>query len=290
MQDVVERLGQWWWQNFPKKLEGLKPAATDEEIAATEKALGVTFPEGLRALYRWRGGPADDGDASLFGNFSMMRLDQIVSTHKMMNELADRGDFKGTSWWRKTWVPILDRGNGDNIVWDPKGAFSGEPGQVLEFVHDYARREILAPSFDAYLTAFVESLEAGNIWQLDTDGGYLLDDDLQFHDFLAKRFKGYPIVAVDGAGKRGKKATKAPPPIAADPSRPVKPYNVNTRFEVADQVEHPKFGLGVVQSVEEAKCTIRFSDGERGLVHGRGSGAALGKPPRVDHTTGPRKV
>jgi hypothetical protein len=44
-----------------------------------------------------------------------------------------------------------------------------------------------------------------------------------------------------------------------------KPYSPSTTFAVGDAIDHPKFGVGVVTSVEDARVTILFENGERKL-------------------------
>jgi len=58
--------------------------------------------------------------------------------------------------------------------------------------------------------------------------------------------------------------------VAPDPLRPPSPYRPAGRYAPADRIEHPKFGLGVVELVlGPGKIQVWFDDGERVLVHGR---------------------
>lgn len=291
MKDVVARLQRWLEQHCPHKLEQLAPGLRDEEIEAHEHQLGVTFPEGMRALYRWRNGALPGQFAvSIIGRYDLSPLAQIAERQKMLNELLDQGSFKTSNWWRKTWLPVFDKGTGDLLCWDPRGSLGGSPGQVLEFWHTDHDRTVLAPSFDGFLTAYVDSLDAG-LWTYDEEDG--LEDDDQFKALLAKRFPGYPFRAIDFEGKRTRKPapTLAPPPIEADPGRPVKSYSASMRYEVGDQVTHPKFGTGVVQTIDQAKVDILFEAGRRTLVHAGSGGEKLEKPKRIDHSKPePRKL
>lgn len=286
MNDVVERLGQWLWKNCPAKLDQLAPGLTDEAITTYEQMLKVKLPEGMRALYRWRNGTLPHvKHADIIGRYQLLPLLRVVADQKMMNELREKGEFKTGNWWRATWVPVFDKGTGDLICWDPRGSFSGEPGQVLEFWHTDHDRRILAPSFDGFLTAYVESLEAG-VWTYNEEEGF--EDNGLFIDFLAKKFPGYPHTAIDFKGRPPKRPPPPPPAIDAAPGREVKPYSIATRFEVGDPVTHPQFGAGVVQSVEQTKAEILFSVGRRTLVHARGGGEKLAKPAPIDHTQSKR--
>lgn len=49
-----------------------------------------------------------------------------------------------------------------------------------------------------------------------------------------------------------------------------RPYAVNERFDATDLLEHPTFGLGVVESVRgDGKIVVLFRDGEKTLIHGK---------------------
>lgn len=62
---------------------------------------------------------------------------------------------------------------------------------MLESWKGDSDRNIVAPSFEAWLTAFVDSLEAG-LWKLDSETGNV-DSGEGLEEFLAQRLVGYPI-------------------------------------------------------------------------------------------------
>lgn len=82
---------------------------------------------------------------------------------------------------------------------------------------------------------------------------------------------------VVGAGTRGSSkgsahktvATAAGSPIVHDPDKPVRPYAMSERFALGDQLQHAKFGPGVVCAVEDDKVRVNFSMGVKVLLHGR---------------------
>lgn len=58
--------------------------------------------------------------------------------------------------------------------------------------------------------------------------------------------------------------------VEADPSRPVRSYAMTDSYTAGDRVEHPRFGVGVVQGVVgPGKIKIRFEGEPRVLVHER---------------------
>ena len=90
------------------------------------------------------------------------------------------------------------------------------------------------------------------------------------------------------AAAKKKTTKKAPPPAEAavepDLSRPTKPYSIKETFEVADRVEHPKFGTGVVERSEPGKIEVFFPVGRKVLVQAKPS-SSLQRPPRFEHKT-----
>jgi hypothetical protein len=46
-----------------------------------------------------------------------------------------------------------------------------------------------------------------------------------------------------------------------------KPYSVKTTYAAGDLLQHPKFGNGVVVSIEPTKIDVLFEDGPRKLAH-----------------------
>jgi len=73
---------------------------------------------------------------------------------------------------------------------------------------------------------------------------------------------------------RARRASPAPrleaAKVEADLSRPVRGYAMNSTYAPGDRIEHPKFGLGVVEALPEAgKVTVFFPEGRRTLAHAR---------------------
>jgi len=73
-----------------------------------------------------------------------------------------------------------------------------------------------------------------------------------------------------GATAVRKRIAARQPLLAPDPSRPPRPYRPAERYAPADRIEHPSFGLGVVERLlGPGKIQVFFEDGQRVLVHER---------------------
>jgi len=76
------------------------------------------------------------------------------------------------------------------------------------------------------------------------------------------------------------------PAVAADLAKPVRKYGASLKFEVAERVEHPTFGQGVVEVSEPGKVTVFFATGRRVLAQAKEAtgGGGLTRPKPFDHS------
>ena len=56
-----------------------------------------------------------------------------------------------------------------------------------------------------------------------------------------------------------------------DPNKPTRPYAIRERFELGEQIQHKKFGPGVVSAVEDDKIHVTFGSEAKILRHRLGS-------------------
>lgn len=81
------------------------------------------------------------------------------------------------------------------------------------------------------------------------------------------------VVRSSDGSKPAKKASRArakpTSSIAHDPSKPTRPYALSETFAVGEQIQHKKFGPGVVCGIEENKIRVNFAEGVKVLLHGR---------------------
>jgi hypothetical protein len=60
------------------------------------------------------------------------------------------------------------------------------------------------------------------------------------------------------------------PSVAADLSRPVRTYSTKESFEPGDRIDHPTFGMGVVETIASpGKITVFFPEGQKVLACAR---------------------
>jgi hypothetical protein len=77
------------------------------------------------------------------------------------------------------------------------------------------------------------------------------------------------------------------PAVAADLSKPSRPYRASEKFDVGERVDHPNFGQGIVELCEPGKITVFFATGRRVLAcakEGAATTGGLSRPKPFDHS------
>jgi hypothetical protein len=105
--------------------------------------------------------------------------------------------------------------------------------------------------------------------------------------------------AKEGKEPKAPKASRDPverfekPAVAADLTKPSRPYRASEKFEVGERVDHPSFGQGVIEIVELGKVTVFFASGRRVLAQSKeGASSSITRPKPFDHsnTAGGKRV
>ena len=87
-----QRIDGWLSRNALEVAQGLRPGATEEQVATTERALGVMFPEDVRASYRHHDGQASDSLGIPIGG-DFLPLEGIVEQWRVWKDLLDSKTF-----------------------------------------------------------------------------------------------------------------------------------------------------------------------------------------------------
>ena len=167
------RIEKWLAEHAPASASGLNPPASAAAIAAAEKAMGVTFPDDVRATYLRHDGQAPDSPW-IFEGWEWLSLERMVEEWQVWKGLLDGGDFEDTDgdgdgdtvrsdWWNPGWIPLTYSGGGDHHCMDLAPGPQGENGQIIEMLHDDGNRQLLASNFSEWIAAYADRLEAGEL-------------------------------------------------------------------------------------------------------------------------------
>jgi cell wall assembly regulator SMI1 len=165
-----DRIHDWLGAHAPALFERLSAGATDAQLAAAERAMGLTLPRDLRESLRIHDGA--EPDFPFAASMDLLSLNRIVSEWQLMTRLLDEGHFARSTaptdgpvkgdWWNRRWVPVTQGYVGQSFHFlDLDPAAGGSVGQVAYFDKDPAIRSVEAPSFAAWLAGFADDLEAG---------------------------------------------------------------------------------------------------------------------------------
>jgi cell wall assembly regulator SMI1 len=193
MEKLIARLDRWLKEHRPAYYAELQPGLSGPRLREFQREVGFRMPNAFKELYAWRNGQDPRCSTALQHNRMFMSIEDVLDTHRLLNELLEGGEFDGELWWCPRWVPFLDNGSGDHQCIDMGGAFAGVEGQVINFWHDWESRNIEYSSLEKWLETFVASLEAG-LWREVGGDLHPIDED-RWDAFLGEMNPGYPIKA-----------------------------------------------------------------------------------------------
>jgi cell wall assembly regulator SMI1 len=138
---VLARLDAWFDGHLPPDRYVFNPPATETELTAFERRVGIKLPRAYHQLYRWHDGEDDDRSGHIYG-LPILPLDEA-----------------GSQW--QAWVDVL-AGSGNHIGLDFDPWPGGRVGQVILFGRDEEVKAVLAESLGKFLDWIVGLLESGN--------------------------------------------------------------------------------------------------------------------------------
>jgi cell wall assembly regulator SMI1 len=161
---LLARLEAWLKKRRRRYYRGLRPGATDEELAALTQALGRPVPDPLAVWLRWHNGQDEDLIGAFVESFLLMSTTDIAAAVR---------DRKQDRRWESAWVPILDDTQGDLVVLDT----SREGLPVRELWEGRDDVVAAAASFEAWLTTLVDDVEAGRYHEGPERGDFMRSRD-----------------------------------------------------------------------------------------------------------------
>lgn len=151
------------------------PPATDAQVDALERLVGISLPRCYRELYRWHDGENDDRWGHIYG-LPLLPLAHVESDWKSwLNTLESFGGdpykVPGAGWpegavdsayTNPRWIPLTSDGSGNHIGLDLDPWPGGRIGQVILFGRDEDVKVVLAESMGKFLEWIADLLEGGN--------------------------------------------------------------------------------------------------------------------------------
>lgn len=179
MRTLWARIEQWLENNGnagENVLNKLEKPLTDSDLAELTHVIGARLCDEHEQLLRVHNGTWM-GKCSLWG-WELHSSKEIahswnILTHDFAPEYeGKRAEPHGpvrAMWWNPKWIPIAYNLAGSYYCADLDPAPGGQVGQVLIHWHEKPERRVVAPSFRAWVSQFVDDLEAGK-YRVGNDG------------------------------------------------------------------------------------------------------------------------
>ena len=161
------------------------PPASETEIDAFERLVGVRLPRAYRQLYWWHDGDSDKDDrwGHIYG-LPLLSLDSATYQWKAWNEVlaefaGNRYGVRGGAWPEGAvdpayinphWIPLTHDGSGNHIGVDFDPWPQGRIGQIILYGRDQDVKAVVAESLGGFLQWIAGLLESGN-YRLETEPG-----------------------------------------------------------------------------------------------------------------------
>jgi cell wall assembly regulator SMI1 len=168
--DTWNRIIAWHEANTPAGKLRLNAGA----IADFERAIGVPLPEDFRESLQLHGGGSEDCWILWYGE--LLTLAGMLTQWTMYRDMQARGEYAvpgDAAWtadasagpikplfWNTRRLFVTDN-CGDHLTLDLDPPPAGNYGQVLDHSHEVGPKNVLAPSWSAFLNQVADDLEAG---------------------------------------------------------------------------------------------------------------------------------
>jgi len=193
LHEAWDRVLKWYMTNVPADQIHFGSGATDEDIDAFEKRLGVCVSPEMRESYKIHNGVAWCGLLDLGQLLDLIGIEKEYLFFKSCcerlgnGENANRatfcrckpGDGVKRILWSPLRLPLTDNQSGDHYMLDQDPDENGIKGQIIYYDHETGPESLEAPSFGAWVASMVGKLEKGK-WYFDDEYERVMDRDKDY--------------------------------------------------------------------------------------------------------------
>ncbi len=182
---IWRRIEHWLAEHAPEALVQLRPGASPTAIERAEAKLKAPLLPEYRASVLVHDGSANPSiDHGLMEGYVLYSLEKVLKTRELLREL-DKSSPPSQSqharalpapgvrqaWWDDGWIAIAGDTMRDLVCIDTVPAPGGTVGQLVRYISDTPDRDLIAPSFGAWLARVATNLEGGElVADRDSDG------------------------------------------------------------------------------------------------------------------------
>ncbi|WP_433077840.1 SMI1/KNR4 family protein [Dactylosporangium sp. CA-052675] len=155
--DTLTRIEDWLWNNAPATARELAPPATDADLEALRRTLGVALPDDLVTMLRWHNGGGDgDGRMTVAPGYAMLDTRGMAAITEMNRRV---GSTAPPSPWPAAWLVAASSFTSSYLVVD-----TADPAGAV-FTFDWQDRapapEPTWPSLADTLATMLHTIETG---------------------------------------------------------------------------------------------------------------------------------
>jgi cell wall assembly regulator SMI1 len=163
MRLIWDWIETWVKQHAPEALNNWYPGASEQEIQQVEQALGIIFPDDMRASWL-----IHDGTRFAFADiWRLLSMQEILEQHRQDMTYP---------WWPASWIAFAANDCGDYLCFESDSTRSDQSGHIMCSVHDGEDRQV-ASSFSLLMSWFVNDLLDGE-YEVNAWGGLESEDSL----------------------------------------------------------------------------------------------------------------
>jgi len=177
----------WLSKNASHLTTELNAPATGDRIDELQKRINGKLPKEYVDFLKIHNGQNRDSEG-LIDTEELLSIERVIEEWLVWKNLLDKGDFKYTQsnpdkgiksdWWNSKWIPVTYDGSGNHYCIDIDPNKDGTSGQIIRMWHDSAERELIANSFEEWISNYVNDLEKGKYVYSEDWGGIINKDDL----------------------------------------------------------------------------------------------------------------
>lgn len=184
---VLARLDAWYGAHLPADKYVFNSPASEAQLDAFERLVGLKLPHSYRQLYMWHDGENDDRWGHIYG-LPLLPLDHAAADWKGWKRTLEgfggnRYAIPGGAWpegavdpayANPRWIPLTNDGSSGHIGLDFDPWPGGRVGQVILFGRDEDVKIVLAESLGQFLDWIAGLLESGNFRLEPAEGEVVL--------------------------------------------------------------------------------------------------------------------
>ncbi len=151
LKDILDEIDTLLAKNYKHVFDSLQIGSTESELELLKIKCfsGEQVPQDLETLYKWHNGQTGYYSLNQEDNRTLLSISEVIEAWKFMNDPME----EILEPWSKSWIPILDNGAGDYIVYESEGI---QTGKLISYWHDDEERWVEFENLESWAQAVLK--------------------------------------------------------------------------------------------------------------------------------------